>query len=599
MIMRTAQITKKRINEIIKEQRAILIDREAATMGNSIVAFRHLELTLNRNITNTLEFIERRKLANESFDDAMHRLNRYESLNSQIKDLINKASEQTINRIRVDQSWAVGQAQKNIKQLVSEQFGERNLTQSVITNWNNIPKDALNHLIGFASNGQPLGTLINQLPLRSANIVYAKLLEGVGLGKNPKIVARDAARMTQVPLNRLMTITRTEILRSYRESARRAFTENAFETGGVIKGWIWHSALDSRCCACCIALHGKEFKVEEKMANHPNCRCAMIPKTATWEELGFGSITETTPEIPEGENWFSKQSDHFQLNTLGPKKFKLYKNGKIKIEDLIYKRVDSVWGSMHVEATIAQALNNAAARDIITTTVTKPKNIKPFDLRKNYKNTTDVKNKKKIISDWIDENQSELKEMFSNGMKEPEMMHTVVFEGIPYHYPPNLRKQFEESIDGMLSIDKFPETLTKYTKNVFMTNQKCVWDEYFANLYNMPNASAEATGGSGNIVFYGGKPIYPYTMAHEMGHNLATGIYGSTTPTTESAFMKAITTKTKGKLEPPVSKYAGVALPEDFAESVRMYFQTKTHMKNAYPKRYKIINGILKGRIRG
>ena len=44
---------------------------------------------------------------------------------------------------------------------------------------------------------------------------------------------------------------------------------------------------DDRVCCSCLALHGTEFPLDETLDDHPNGRCAMIPVTPSWSDLGF------------------------------------------------------------------------------------------------------------------------------------------------------------------------------------------------------------------------------------------------------------------------------------------------------------------------
>lgn len=347
------RITRKRVKEAIQTQNEVLRQQEEITMLDAIRRYRQAQNAIQRNINTTLTFILQRIEANEQFTDAMRRLNRLHAFQQQIEDEITKATNPILNRIETNQAFATGYAQETAQQ--------NTFAPSVITSWNALPQEALQDLIGFMSNGKPLHNLLSSISMNTADVVTRKITEGLVLGRNPRIVAAETAKLVDMPLNRLLTITRTEMLRSYRESSRRAYIANTAETGGIVTGWVWHCALDARCCAVCIAMHGTVHSVNERLNGHPNCRCAMVPKTTTWQDLGF-NISETVPTIQDGATWFRGQTQGFKQQTLGKSKLELYNSRRIVLDDLIVQKTNPVWGSMRVEASIPQALANAAAR---------------------------------------------------------------------------------------------------------------------------------------------------------------------------------------------------------------------------------------------
>ncbi len=129
-----------------------------------------------------------------------------------------------------------------------------------------IPVAATNHLIGYSSDGQPLGQLLATLAPDAAEGLRKALVSGIALGKNPTVIARDARDSLGGNMARALTIARTEILRSYRESSRATYQDNA----DVVTGWVWSAELDETTCEVCWAMNGEVFDTEVEMDTHPN-----------------------------------------------------------------------------------------------------------------------------------------------------------------------------------------------------------------------------------------------------------------------------------------------------------------------------------------
>jgi hypothetical protein len=107
--------------------------------------------------------------------------------------------------------------------------------------------------------------------------------------------------------------------------------------------------------------------------------------------------------------------------------------------------------------------------------------------------------------------------------------------------------------------------------------------------YNNPGHVSSATGGDGDIVKYLGDAIARESLAHEMGHNLATANYGRTAPDQWSRFHQAYSSG-----EQPWTAYARSSIYEDFAESVKEYVTQPDVMRSERPLRSKAIDELLR-----
>lgn len=168
------------------------------------------------------------------------------------------------------------------------------------------------------------GKLMSQLAPGVAQRAERAIVNGVLQGRPTQAIARELRKATGWGLSKSMTVARTEVLNSYRESTRATYRENS----DVLEGWVWRSALDSRTDGFCYSMHGQVFDLDEEMDTHPNCRCTMLPRTKSWAELtGDSSIPETRPDVPTGEDKFAELSPARQREILGPSKFEKYQDG--------------------------------------------------------------------------------------------------------------------------------------------------------------------------------------------------------------------------------------------------------------------------------
>lgn len=224
----------------------------------------------------------------------------------------------------------------------------------VFLQFNRLPTEAFQQLVGFTVAGSPLRDLFDELGPDSSKEIRKVLLNGVALGRGPKAIAREARRALGGNLVRATTIARTETLRAYREASRQTYAEN----DDVVKGWRWIAAADRRTCAFCWAMDGTVHKTDEPMATHPNCRCVESPVVKTLAELGIGS-DDSEPPYQTGVARFATLQDAEQLQVLGPAKFAAFKDGKITLPQLAGFRRDARWGTVGFEKSLTAVLGSS------------------------------------------------------------------------------------------------------------------------------------------------------------------------------------------------------------------------------------------------
>lgn len=176
------------------------------------------------------------------------------------------------------------------------------------------------------------------------------IADGVRRGLGPRAIAREVQGVARVAPQRALIISRTTVNEGFRRASLATMRQNA----GVLEGWVWVCAQSRRTCAACWAKHGSFHPLDEPMATHPCCRCAMAPRTKSWEALGFPGVPDTRPENRDGAALFTELSEEDQRFILGPGKFGLWQSGAITLADLAVDTFSAVYGRGMREAGLRE-----------------------------------------------------------------------------------------------------------------------------------------------------------------------------------------------------------------------------------------------------
>lgn len=166
------------------------------------------------------------------------------------------------------------------------------------------------------------------IAVETHDAIAKRLNRGVAVGDNPRLVAEQIMRDVEGDINmslaRAVNISRTEML----DAMRTAQYTTDLLNSKVLRGWVWNAHLDSKTCASCIAMHGREFPVEEPgPLDHHSGRCARVPLTRSWEDLGFKGIPDTNPVLPDAMEWFTSLPEEEQRGVLGRRGYRAWKAG--------------------------------------------------------------------------------------------------------------------------------------------------------------------------------------------------------------------------------------------------------------------------------
>lgn len=168
-----------------------------------------------------------------------------------------------------------------------------------------------------------------RLPPQAETAIRAHLQAALAAGWHPDTTAdRTAAACHDAChtwASRYQTIARTEQLDAHRAAAYATQQANR----DILAGWEWVADLDQKTCRACIAMHGTRHPVDEPGPDdHPNGRCARVPITKPWSDLGIDLPDTPSPWQPgDGPAWLETQSPDVQRHILGDRGRDAWKNG--------------------------------------------------------------------------------------------------------------------------------------------------------------------------------------------------------------------------------------------------------------------------------
>lgn len=332
-------------------------DREAA--AELIGYYGEVYRRLRQRIDVLLRQIADARAAGEEVSPAwLFQAERMQALLDQVAAEMRRFADAAGVQITEAQRQAVALAEAHAEQLALTGLGKP--PPGVLVTWSRLPREAMTDLVGFLQEGSPLRALLDELGPEASRGVREALVVGIATGQNPRTMARQIKRALGGNLVRALTISRTEVLRSYREATRRSYQANR----DVVKGWIWHAHLDTRTCAACWAMHGTTHNLDERLDDHPNGRCAMLPWLKTWAELGIKGIEGGEIEVGRGEALFDALSAKDQQRVLGKKAFEAYNNLQVDLRDFVGRKRDPHWGTMRYRLPLHQALKHSDMPDV-------------------------------------------------------------------------------------------------------------------------------------------------------------------------------------------------------------------------------------------
>lgn len=207
--------------------------------------------------------------------------------------------------------------------------------------FNRLDPEALRAIVLRAT--EQIASSSRQLSARAIDAMYRALISGIGLGDNPRQVARMMLRLERGfngGLDRALNLARTEMLDAHREAARVHRQANA----DTLRGWRWLATLDERTCPSCLAKNGTEYPVGTfGPIDHQQGRCASVPVVKPWRELGLPDVIEPPDVFPDAREWFAGLPAATQLRIMGAERLAWLQSGAISWDDLSVLRQTNGW----------------------------------------------------------------------------------------------------------------------------------------------------------------------------------------------------------------------------------------------------------------
>jgi hypothetical protein len=181
------------------------------------------------------------------------------------------------------------------------------------------------------------------------------LITAIAQGRNPRETARLARQYLQgeAPLVDALRMTRTTQIYAARRGSQAVYQR------GAVERWLWSANLGNpRTCMACIAMHGTVHSVDEVLNDHHNGRCAPVPITPTWRELGLDGGEEI--QVETGVEWFLRQPAGEQQRIMKPELYDAYQRGlfQFRPERVVGVYGDDLFGPMRRRRTNEEILGN-------------------------------------------------------------------------------------------------------------------------------------------------------------------------------------------------------------------------------------------------
>lgn len=338
------------LSDVVAAYRAQLLAREAQAAARLVRAYGTAYKRIQADLGRITKRIEAAREAGEPLGMSwLFQQQRLHALKDQADAEMRVYSEVAETTITAAQEDAVAMGLRHSVGLMDSALPEAPPGASV--SWTRLPKEGMADLVGRMSDGSPLRKTLDSLGKEPGQALENALIQGLATGQNPKTLAASVRTELGANLTRGLTISRTEILRTYRETSRRSFAANSEK----LEGWWWSATLDPSTCPSCWAMSGTVHTADETMDSHPNCRCAMVPRTLSWEELGFEGIPDTRPKVESGIDAFAKAPESVQRAVLGPAAFEAWKAGAVKLEDFVGQKHSDAWGTMRYTRSLKAA----------------------------------------------------------------------------------------------------------------------------------------------------------------------------------------------------------------------------------------------------
>ena len=317
-------------------------------------------LTVERSLDADINLLAREmseaREAGQSISPAkVYRLERYKHLQAQAQREIHDYAGWAGQTITYGQ-----QAMVELGLRQSAQAIQMSYFPSVGAQFDRLPIEAVQHMVGICADGKPVAELLWRRMLPDQGVIgwrtlMDELIEGTARGRNPR---ETAARMRDAltgGLQKALVIARSEQMRVYRQASVDQYVES-----GVVIGQKRLAAHNGRVCPACLADDGTIYNLNQIIPDHPNGACTEVP------------VVEGMPEVTwtAGKDWFDQQPEAIQRSIMGDERLAAYKDGQIQWSQLGAHTFDPTWGGGLRVVPLTELLEGKRPKEV------------PIDLRK-------------------------------------------------------------------------------------------------------------------------------------------------------------------------------------------------------------------------
>lgn len=285
------------------------------------------------------------------------KLARTQSLLNQVADQAGRFGSTITDEVSNIQSIALQQGIDDAMKLMELSLPDLppELRKQLIGSFTRLHSDAIEAAAGLLGEDSPLTAKLDKMFGEAvATQVGDHIVDGIAAGMGPRRIARlldkNITGGLGTGLGWAMGTVRTAQVKSYQIANHATYAANS----DIVPEWVWWAELGSdRTCMSCVAQHGSLHPYTEVLNDHHRGRCAPIPKTITYKQLGL-DIPETVQPIETGQQWFNGQPESVQRKLMGPGKFEAWQGNKFAFEDLSKKYDDPVYGELLQETPLKE-----------------------------------------------------------------------------------------------------------------------------------------------------------------------------------------------------------------------------------------------------
>lgn len=317
-------------------------------------------------------------LANEILSRELN-LNRYDaSLRNRSIEVLRELEDKiqtilrgnlsTFNRTELNEKLrlvreAINDSYEQIAELTAEELGtvavkEADFLQETVNDLTKVElfseKLSASQLISLAVNAVVQGAILANWWKRQAADTYFRISTQarIGYGSSQNNIADQVSMQMTTGRRNADALIKTAVHTVSSLARERMYKDNS----GVMKGKVYVAVLDNRTSIQCIAYDGSTYDMDNKpigkkslpyreLPAHFNCRSIYMPILKSFKEIGsdFPEMPKSTrssmdgqvPEETTFKDFLDRKGEAFQDEVLGKGKAKLWRDGKITLQQLL------------------------------------------------------------------------------------------------------------------------------------------------------------------------------------------------------------------------------------------------------------------------